>query len=51
MGYGTVQEQGMHVENILAFDARLLQDIISRCWSHSRCMVLLLAGIETVSMI
>ena len=26
-------ERGMYVENILAFDARLLQDIISRRWS------------------
>ena len=26
-------ERGMYVENILAFDARLLQDIISGRWS------------------
>ena len=29
-------ERGMYVENILAFDARLLQDIISGQWSHQQ---------------
>ena len=28
--------RGMYVENILGFDARLLQDIISGCWSHQQ---------------
>ena len=29
-------ERGMYAENILAFDARLLQDIISGCWSRQQ---------------
>ena len=29
-------ERGMYVENILAFDARLLQDIISGQWSRQQ---------------
>ena len=31
-----VTERGMYVENILAFDARLLQDITSGRWSHQQ---------------
>ena len=29
-------ERGMYAENILAFDARLLKDIISGCWSQQQ---------------